>query len=239
MKVKNVSCTDEVDLELLRRYQAGDDSAFVELLELHAGFFKKWVRRVLNKAPWANWDDIMQEAHFGFYRAAKNYDFSKRGNFHVLARKYGRKMFDSREVKLVKRTLQENFNKVIAAQDRLLGKLDRAPTLVELSEEAELTVRQVKTALNLVGVFPFPLEEAEGVLGSEDPYTLQLLSDVIAQLSPEHVDVIILHDLYGHTYREIAEVMGKSEEAIKKSHERAIKTGRVIIEGKGKRKDGT
>jgi RNA polymerase sigma factor (sigma-70 family) len=233
------SCTDEVDRELLKRFQGGDETAFEELLEIHFNYFKKWARRVLDKAPRANWDDIVQEAHIGFYLAAKKFDLARKSSFHVLARKYARRMFDSREVRVVKRNQQHNFTEVTAANDRWREKSDRPPTLKELSVEAKLTVRQVKTALNVVDVFPFPLEEAEGVLGNEDPYKTQLLSDVLGQLSPEYADVIILHDVDGQTYGEIAKTMGKSEEAVKKLHTRALKKSRGIIRGKEKRKDGT
>jgi|ERR1044072_335788 RNA polymerase sigma factor (sigma-70 family) len=241
MKVENrqnSSCSDEADRELLRRFQNGDEAAFVELLEIHAGLFKKWVRRVLNKVPWAQWDDLMQEAHFGFYLAAKKFDFSKKGNFHGLARMYARKMFDSREVRVAKRTPYKNYRKVTTANDRLMTKWNRPPTLDELSKEAELTVRQVKAALNVIVAFPFPLEEAESALVFEDPYQSQLISDAIGQLSSAQAEVITRR-MYGDKFREIAKALGRSIDDVKKLNERGKKRLMAIIHDKGIQKDGT
>src|SRR5205085_10640071 len=126
---QNSSCTDEADRELLCRYQGGDETAFVELLEVHSGYIRHWVKLALKQAPWAHADDLRQEAHWGFFEAAKKYKFSRKGNFHALARirAWGR-MFDSPEVRIVNRTLYENHNEVIAAQDRLMKKLGRSPS---------------------------------------------------------------------------------------------------------------
>src|ERR1700754_1672131 len=89
------SCTDEADRELLRRYQGGDESAFVELLKIHSVYFKRWVNSALKQAPWAHADDLRQLAHWGFSEAAKKYNFSIDGNFHALARiRAWGKMFD-------------------------------------------------------------------------------------------------------------------------------------------------
>lgn len=238
-KQKNSKCA-EADLELLRRYQNGDEEALVALLETHYGLIKYWVRFVSNRAPWANPDDLMQEARIGFDKAAKKFDFSRNGNFHALARILCiGEMFDSPEVRIAKRTLQENHRKVIDAQDELMKELNRKPTLDEIAKKTGLSVNQVETALNLIAALPSPLEDAARNLASEDPYQSQLVSDLLGQLSSDQADVIILRDFYGHEYKDIGKTLGKSAAAVKMLHQRAIKKLRDIILGRGGQQDGT
>jgi RNA polymerase sigma factor (sigma-70 family) len=233
---QNSSCTDEADQELLRRYQGGDETAFVELLEIHSVYIRRWVKLALKVAHWAHADDLRQLAHWGFFEAAKKYKFSRKGNFHALARirAWGR-MFDSPEVRIVNRTLYENHSEVIAAQDRLMKKLERSPSYQELAQETNLSTKQVETAIKVVP-FPSALEENDGALSFEDSDTSQVLSDAIALLSSDQAEVIIRR-YAGDTFREIAKALGKSEDAVKKLHERAKKKLKGIIRDRGIRKD--
>lgn len=235
---QNSSCTDEADRELLRRYQGGDETAFVELLEVHSAYIRKWVNLALEEAPWVDADDLRQQAHWGFFEAAKKYNFSRNGNFHALARirAWGR-MIDSREVRIVPRTLYDNYSEVIAAQDRLIKKLERSPSFQELAQEANLTIKQVETAIKVVP-FPSALDENDGALSLEDSDTSQLLSDAIALLSSDQAEVITRR-YAGDKFREIAQALGKSEDAVKKLYERAKKKLKDIIQTKGIRKDET
>jgi RNA polymerase sigma-B factor len=192
----------------------------------------------LKQAPWAQADDLRQEAHWGFFEAAKKYKFSKKGNFHALARiRAWGKMIDSPEVRIVPRTLYGNHSEVIAAQDRLIRKLERSPSYQELAEEANLSIKQVETALKVVP-FPSALGENDGALSLEDSDTSQLLSDAIALLSSDQAEVITRR-YAGDKFSEIAKALGKSEDAVKKLHERAKKKLKGIIQGKGIRKDET
>jgi RNA polymerase sigma factor (sigma-70 family) len=182
----------------------------------------------------------MQEARIGFDKAAKKFDFSRNGNFHALARILCiGEMFDSREVRLAKRTLQENYRKVIDAQDEWMKKLSRRPTLQELANKTGLSVKQVDTALNLSAVRPSPLAEADGYVALDDPYRSRLISDALNQLGLEQSEVIIRRYFYGDEFSEIAKALGKSVGAVKALHQRAIKKLRDIISGEGDRKDGT
>lgn len=234
------SCTAESDLELLRRFRKGDDRAFVALLDAHMGYLRHWVRFVMNTASWANPDDLLQEARIGLYEAAKKFDLSRDGNFHAWARKscIGR-MFDSREVRLIKENPYKNYRKVIKAHKKLEKKFNRNPTLEELSDETKLSVKQVEAALDLVSPFALPLDEAKGKLTFEDPYKLRLISDGFNQLSPDHAEVLTRHHLLEQTYKQIAKAMNRSEDAVKKLHQRAKEKLRDIIYGEGDRKDGT
>jgi RNA polymerase sigma factor (sigma-70 family) len=243
---KRSRCSGEADLELLRRYQNGDEEAEEALAALfkgHYGLIYSWVSQALAAIPQANRDDIKQEALIGFWAAAKTFDTSGDGDFHIEARNCAwRKIFESKEVRIVGRTLYEHYRKVMDAQNNLMEKLNRMATLEELAQEAGLSVNQVDTALNVLAAFTFPLEEADGHLASEEPYQSQLISDALNQLDdddPVDVDIIIRHYFYGQTDSEIAKDLGMSPGAVKMARHRALKKLRDIISGEGGRKDGT
>ena len=234
---KKLICTAEADLELVRRYQNGDQEALVELLEVHRRLIKFWVRKVW---AWADRDEVMQESRIGFSLAAKEFDVSKHGDFHAHARNcVMRAVYESRAVMPVRPTLYKHYRQVLEAQDELMRRLDRRPTLEDLSEEAGLSVKQVENALNVVAAFPFPLEAEDGELPIEEPYRIedpyqsQLIEDALKQLRPDEARIIILYYLHGLTDREIGGELRKSEDAVKMARMRALAKLRDILSGEG------
>jgi RNA polymerase primary sigma factor len=240
---KRSRCAGEADLELLRRFQSGDEEAVSALLKGHYGMISYWVSKVLLGIPWANRDDIMQEALIGVWDAAKTFDTSGNGDFHTEARNFARRrIYESTEVRIVSRTLYMHYRQVTAAQNNLLEKLNRMPTVEELAREAGLSENQVNTALNVIAAFTLPIEEADGHVTNEDPYQSQLIGDALNQLDaddPDGVDIIIRHYFYGQTDGEIAENQGMSPGAVKMARHRALEKLRDIISGEGDRKNGT
>jgi RNA polymerase sporulation-specific sigma factor len=236
---KRSSCADEADLELLRRYQNGDEEALVALFKSHYGLIYSWVNQVMRAIPRANRDDIRLEALVGFWEAARTFDTSGNVDFHMEARNCARrKIFESSEVRIVKRTLYEHYRKVMDAQNNLMKKLNRMPSLEELAQEAGLSVNQVNTALNVTAVFTAPLEEADEHLAREDPYQSQLISDALNQLDSDDPEIIIRFYFYGQTDSEVAKDMGKTRGAVKTARHRALEKLRDIIMSEGGLRDG-
>lgn len=237
---KRSRCAREADLELLRRYQKGDEEALADLFKGHYGLIYFWVSRVSAAIPQANRDDIRQEALVGFWEAAKAFDTSGDGDFHSEARNsIRRRIFESSEVRIVRRTLYEHHQKVMDAQDSLMKELSRAPTLEELAQESDLSVNQVNTALNVIAAFPLPLEETDGHLASENPSQSLLIIDALNQLDANDSDIIIRHYFYGQTDSEIAKDLDMSTGAVKMARHRALKKLRDIISGEEGRENGT
>jgi RNA polymerase sigma factor (sigma-70 family) len=239
MTAENQSrCTPEADLELLGRYKNGEEEALSALLKVHEILLKYWVGRVSDIAPWANSDDLMQEASIGFIQAVRTFD-SETDDFHSEARAAARrKMFESREIRRVKRTLYRHYIDVADAQDELIEKLNRRPTIEELATATNLSMKQVETALNVSAAFPLPLTEAGDNLTEDSHYDLQLIKDALKELNSEHAEVLIRYYFEGQTDAEIAQDLGSSEDAIKKKRWRLIRKLRDIISGKGGRDDG-
>lgn len=235
-------CTPERDLELLRRYQSADQEALGVLVEVHYGLIKAWAYELSEAFVWVDRDDILQLASLGFIEAANTFEVSRSPYFHWWAKKrVSWAIYNSSDVRLVKRTLYGNYSRVIEAQDTLMQKLNRQPTIEELSEETKLSVKQVENALNVIAMFPLQLEAEDGKLIEEpyhidDPYESQLIIEVLKQLSPDEIKIIILF-CYEYTDREIAEKLGRSEGAIKMARTRALKKPGKIFGRKGR--DGT
>lgn len=232
---KRFSCA-EADLELVARYQSGDERALSVLLEAHYGLIKYWVREVL---AWADREEIMAEASIAFFKSVSDFNVSKDGDFHSRARDLIRKaVYKSPEVRRVRRNLYKNHRKVVTAQETLMERLNRRPTLEELSEETGLSVNQVNTAINVIAAFPLPLEEADGYLTIEDPSVLHLIKEAVNELDSEDSKIIIRYYFYGQTDREIGTALNKSKGAITMARGRAIKKLRAIISGEGDPHDG-
>src|SRR3954471_5652514 len=147
--------TVDTDLELVRRSQNGDQEAMALLMERHMGLITTWV----SKLRWANPDDIKQEANIGFYYAVREFDLSQDSDFLDKARTYiKRAIYESKAVMPVNRTAYRRYRKVLRIQDELLQRLGRMPTLEELSTEAELSVKQVENALDVIAALPLRVE---------------------------------------------------------------------------------
>lgn len=239
-------CTVEMDLALVRRFQAGNYQALDDLCHSHFDLIDYWAFKVWLQVRRANLDDLKQEACVGFINAAKTYNPSLNEDFHGHARFIIRAaLFLSPEIRRVKRSLYKNYRLVMVKQDELMRRLDRKPTIEELRDETKLTIRQVNNALNVIAAFPFPLEESEegDVVDEpyhvEDPYQRKLIEDAIEQLIPNQKEVIIRQYFRGQTQKQIAEELGTTEGAIKMRRDRAIRNLRKIISRKGVQRDGT
>jgi RNA polymerase sigma factor (sigma-70 family) len=234
-------CTAETDLELINRYQNGDEQALNNLFQIHEGLIKFWARKV---GSLADRDDVMQEARIGFMRAAQTFDVSTTHNFHLYARKMVMDgIFKSPTIRRVNATLVSHHREVLLAQNKLMRELDRMPTLEELSEATQLSIKQVENTLNVIAAFPAPLEAIDDRRTIEESsqieaaYQSELVADLINRLNPDQQDVIVRSYFYNQTPAEIASSLGKSEAAIKLARRRALTKLRNIIFGRSSKID--
>lgn len=239
-------CTVEIDLALLRRYQDGVQPALDDLWEFHIALVYFWAGKVFVKVRRASLDDLRQEACVAFILLAKRFDTSGSKSFHTEIRFTVRTtLFFSPEIRVVKRTLYRNYKKVKDKQDEWAKKLDRKPTVDELSTATGLSVKQVNTALHVLAAFPLQFEETERDFAfeephqSEDPYLSKQLEDAINQLKPEHSEVIIRQFVLGHTQLKIANDLGTSVATIKMRVRRAKLKLEKFFDPDGVKRDGT
>lgn len=134
---------------LIEHMQAGEKEVREVLIEQNLGLVHHIVKRFLNRGYEA--DDLFQIGVIGLIKAIDKFDPSFDVKFStyavpLIAGEIKRFLRDDGMVK-VSRTLKENGNRVKYARERLVLKLNREPTLEEVSKEAGLTTEEVILAM--------------------------------------------------------------------------------------------
>ena len=134
---------------LIERAQAGEKEAREVLIEQNLGLVHHIVKRFLGRGYEA--EDLFQIGVIGLIKSIDKFNTEYDVKFSTYAvplitGEIKRFIRDDGMVK-VSRTLKENGMRVKYARERLGGKLNREPTLAEVSKEAALTVEEVVLAM--------------------------------------------------------------------------------------------
>lgn len=134
---------------LIERIHAGEKEVREVLIEQNLGLVHHIVKRFLNRGYEA--EDLFQIGVIGLIKAIDKFDTSFEVKFStyavpLIAGEIKRFLRDDGMVK-VSRTLKENGSKVKYAKERLTVRLNREPTLSEVSEEAGLSSEEVILAM--------------------------------------------------------------------------------------------
>jgi len=80
-------------------------------------------------------------------------------------------------------------------------------------------------------------EKLEDNRGSHDERWTDniVLYEAMAKLSNEEREIVMLYAMQGYKHREIAEIVGKSDNTVRWLYQKALKTMRENIDGKGKK----
>ena len=197
----------DVEFNLWRRYHEGDQSVIEELMKYHMKLARFWVNTVAGIAPWADREDLTQEALLGLGKAILKFDLDRGTEFSTYARHYIREALydylqDSRDLT---RSQYENFKKVEKAQEILRQRLGHKPTVKEVAEEAGLTVRQVETAIDAIGLaFPEGLidPDSDSPLGRgavDSPDNCILVGELLSRLDIRQRKIITEYYYLGRT----------------------------------------
>ena len=134
---------------LIEHMQAGEKEVREVLIEQNLGLVHHIVKRFLNRGY--DTDDLFQIGVIGLIKAIDKFDPSFDVKFStyavpLIAGEIKRFLRDDGMVK-VSRTLKENGSRVKYARERLSLRLNREPTLQEVSKEAGLTAEEVILAM--------------------------------------------------------------------------------------------
>lgn len=134
---------------LIEHMQAGEKEVREVLIEQNLGLVHHIVKRFLNRGY--DTDDLFQIGVIGLIKAIDKFDPSFDVKFStyavpLIAGEIKRFLRDDGMVK-VSRTLKENGSRVKYARERLSLRLNREPTLQEVSKEAGLTTEEVILAM--------------------------------------------------------------------------------------------
>ena len=193
--------------------------------------------------------DLIQDGNIGLIRAAKKFDWRRGHNFSTYATWWIRQAV-TRAIADQGRTIRvpvhmgDQINRLLRASHQLTQELGRDPTVAELAEALNVTVRKAEQMIQ-VARRPISLEtptddEEESVLGDFIPdedspapaeiVTSQMLreqlSDILSTLPPREVRILQLRYglLDGETYtlEEVGKKLGVTRERVRQIEAQAL-----------------
>jgi RNA polymerase primary sigma factor len=240
----------EMEIEIAKRIQSGDEDAVREMVESNLRFVVAYAKRYRN--PNVPFLDLIHEGNLGLIQAAKKYDPSKEGQdvkfityavwwirqaiLHALAEHAGSFRLPQKQANTLYR--MERIRSLLAER------FGRAPTDQELSEELGVSIDDVRV-LTRASRSSLSLNEPVDSEGDSElgdlleqtglPDTDELLlresfsralRDALAELPARERKVLELRfgldDDQPKTLREIGEVMGLSRERVRQIESRAL-----------------
>ena len=221
--------------DLIRRSQEGDQKVREQLVAENSGLIWSVARRYFGRGVDA--DDLYQLGCVGFLKAIDGFDLSYGTQFSTyavpkIAGEIRRFLRDDGAVK-VSRSVKEKSAAIKMARQRLTGKLNREPTLSELSEETgfapeEIAVAETATACaesiqKENGEDGFSLEDvlSDGYM-EEEMIEKIALKEAIGKLPQREKLVIDLRYFHGLTQEKTAQIVGVSQVQISRIAKKAL-----------------
>ncbi len=146
---KEMISPDE-EIELARRIKAGDQVALHKLVNANLRFVVSVAKQYQNQG--LGLQDLVNEGNLGLIKAAKRFDETRGFKFISYAVWWIRQsILHSLAIKgrMVRLPLNKigMINKINAASTRLAQMLEREPTKSEISDETELTIKEITEAM--------------------------------------------------------------------------------------------
>ncbi len=193
-------------------------------------------------------DDLFQVGCIGLIKALDNFDRSLKVKFSTYAvpmiigecRRYLR---DNNSIR-VSRSLRDIAYKAIYAKDMLTRKLDREPTVEEISKEIDIPKEDIVNAMDAIAtpmsLFEPVYQEGQDVLylmdqvsdkkNREENWVENLsLKDALKKLDEREYNIIRLRFFEGKTQTEVADEISISQAQVSRLEKNALKTMRNYL----------
>ena len=233
----------EENLADIRASQSGDAAATERLVERNSGLIWSVARRFFGRGVDA--DDLYQLGCVGFLKAIEGFDEAYGTQFSTYAvpkisGEIRRFLRDDGAIK-VSRTIKEQALVIRTARNDLEQRLNRAPTLSEISEATGIAPEDIAVAETATGPTEslqresvdggFTLENVLGDYGEEERVIEQVsLKEAIKKLPEKEQQVISLRYYHGLTQDKASRVVGVSQVQVSRLEKRAIEKLRLLLE---------
>lgn len=243
----NLSVLSQAEMDiLLRKSKLGDKAAREKLIEGNLRLVLSVIQRFDKRGECP--DDLFQVGCIGLIKAISNFDPDKQVRFStygvpMIAGEVRRYLRDNSAIR-VSRSIRDLAYRVLQCKEAMTAKMDREPTLEEISRELDLPLSEVSQALDAV-CSPVSLYDHVYSDG-DDPLTIMdqvkdtrntegswmehiTLQNAFQSLSPREKQILSLRFYDGKTQMEVAGAMGISQAQVSRLEKGAIGAMRKSI----------
>jgi len=251
----------EEEARLVREAKEGDVQSLEKLIIEHLGLVKSIARKLCNpKINPGLFDDLVQEGTVALIEAIDCFDPAKGVQVATYAFwSIKGAMLDYIERQHwsgmnIPRPLRDLARKVGRAHDKLIQKLERQPTVEEIANAVGETSEKVEEALNLLTLEIVSLEAlsepTEEGKGAWEPISMEPLPEEVViggneeidvalrKLTPNRRQVIELRYWHDFSLKQIGEIMGRTENAVKQLLRNARKDLQEHLKGMDETQQG-
>ncbi|NLC12086.1 MAG: RNA polymerase sporulation sigma factor SigG [Firmicutes bacterium] len=231
--------TNKEMYELFQQMHKGDSTAREKLVKGNLRLVLSVIQRFHNRGELV--DDLFQVGCIGLIKAIDNFDLSQNVKFSTYAvpmiigeiRRYLR---DNNPVR-VSRSLRDIAYKVLQARDALANKLNREPSIKEISEELGLKREEIVFALDSIqepvslfepiyhdGGDPIYVMDQINDVKNDDNKWLEILAvkDAFQKLNERERLILNLRFYHGKTQMEVADEIGISQAQVSRLEKSAL-----------------
>ena len=231
---------------LLHRAKAGDKSAREQLIEGNLRLVLSVIQRFDKRGE--SPDDLFQVGCIGLIKAIANFDPTKQVRFStygvpMIAGEVRRYLRDNSAIR-VSRSIRDVAYRVLQCKDAMVARMDREPTLEEISRELDLPMEEVSQALDAVcapvslydpvydhGGDPLTvMDQVRDTKNTEDGWMEHItLRNAFSKLNDREKEILSLRFYDGKTQMEVAGKLGISQAQVSRLEKGAISQMRKSV----------
>ncbi len=219
---------NEETMSLIRRAQAGEQSAKEAAVMGNLRLVLSVVQRFSNRGE--PMDDLFQVGVIGLLKAIDNFDTTQPVKFStygvpMIIGEIRRYLRDGSRVK-ISRSTRDNAYRALTAKEKLMGQLQREPTVEEIAKEIDLPREEVIFALDAISdpvslyepVFQESgdsicvMDQVRDERSTDDSWLEQIaMKQAMEELSPREKRILALRFYDGKTQVEVSGEVGISQ----------------------------
>ena len=231
------------NITLLKRLAEAPEENESLLISRNMGLVKTIAKRFSFSGT--EFEDLVQIGTIGLLKAIRNFDASRGLALStyavpVIAGEIKKYLRDNGAVK-VSRSLREQYLKLQRAKESLSKKLERSPTISELSNETDIPIDEIPLIAD-AGSIPCSFDDpisSDGkttvadTIKAKDGNDLEnfALKEVINTLPPQERKIITLRYFLEKTQQETATILGTSQDQITRKEKKILAEIREKLSG--------